>query len=510
MAAGKTTRTDPRMLVLAGALAAFLAPFLLYLDTLAPTVLFYDSGTLQTKAYVLGIGHPTGYPTFILLGKLFTYLPLGDPAYRVNLSSAVYAALSCLLVYLAALRLILQPRQQDTENGFPEESTADTVATVTPALLAALAFAAGPTLWSQAVVTEVYTLNALLIAATLYALLLWRDSGRSGHLLLAAFLTGLAMTAHMTSGVLLPAALLFVALVKRSVFRRPKLLFGTAGAFLLGLSPYLYLPLRASMDPPMNYGDASTLEGLRFLLTGGNFRGQMWAYSPAELPDRLGMYLELLLAQYTVPLLIVAGFGAVVLALGDRPALALLGAFTLLSLAYALEYSIDDIAVYFVPSYLVVALCLAVGLARLPDLVLKILRQPASLRLAALTLVLLPALALLVPHAANVRAYADRSDDLEARRLVEDVAREAEPGSTIFGGRSLAALQYMQIVEGRRQDLRPITVLKENIFERLDAARKRGPVYLIQTDATYTTALQSAGYRLTPVAKNLYEVSPTK
>ena len=74
------------------ALAAFLVPLLLYLDTLAPTVLTYDSGMLQTKAYTLGIGHPTGYPTFILLGKLFTYLPFGDVAYRVNLSSAVYAA----------------------------------------------------------------------------------------------------------------------------------------------------------------------------------------------------------------------------------------------------------------------------------------------------------------------------------------------------------------------------------------------------------------------------------
>ncbi|MDQ3856168.1 MAG: DUF2723 domain-containing protein, partial [Chloroflexota bacterium] len=66
--------------------------FLLYLSTLAPTVLDRDPGRFQARAYVLGIGHPTGYPTYIMLGKLFTYLPVGDVAFRVNLSSAVYGA----------------------------------------------------------------------------------------------------------------------------------------------------------------------------------------------------------------------------------------------------------------------------------------------------------------------------------------------------------------------------------------------------------------------------------
>ncbi|MBA2440882.1 MAG: DUF2723 domain-containing protein, partial [Rubrobacter sp.] len=82
------------------------ASFVVYLLTLAPSVLPYDSGMFQARAHVLGIGHPTGYPTYIMLGKLFTYLPFGDVAYRVNLSSAVYGALAAPVVYLAALRLV--------------------------------------------------------------------------------------------------------------------------------------------------------------------------------------------------------------------------------------------------------------------------------------------------------------------------------------------------------------------------------------------------------------------
>ena len=75
--------------------------FVLYLKTLAPTVLPYDSpnlldaAMLQMQVCVLGITHPTGYPTYLMLSHLLTYLPFGDTcAYRANLASAFYAALA--------------------------------------------------------------------------------------------------------------------------------------------------------------------------------------------------------------------------------------------------------------------------------------------------------------------------------------------------------------------------------------------------------------------------------
>src|SRR3712207_2488461 len=83
----------------------------LYVRTLAPTVLgfeppeVFDSAMLQAAVYVLGIGHPTGYPTYMMLTHLFTYLPVGDVAYRVNLASAVYGAAAVIVVYAVGLRL---------------------------------------------------------------------------------------------------------------------------------------------------------------------------------------------------------------------------------------------------------------------------------------------------------------------------------------------------------------------------------------------------------------------
>src|SRR5215210_1795093 len=95
--------------LLGGALAILVGA--LYAGTLAPTVLPYgtpdtlDSPMLQAEASVLGIGHPTGYPTYMMLTHLFTYLPLGDLAYSINVASAVYGVAAVVVVYLAVLRL---------------------------------------------------------------------------------------------------------------------------------------------------------------------------------------------------------------------------------------------------------------------------------------------------------------------------------------------------------------------------------------------------------------------
>src|SRR5918994_5356975 len=126
--------------LLGGAVAIFVG--ILYIGTLAPTVLPYgapdtlDSPMLQTEVTVLGVGHPTGYPTYMMLTHLFTYLPIGDPAYRVNLASAAYGAAAVFVVYLAGLRLVRRP---------------------VAAAGGALGFGRPGAVWGPAVITEGYT-----------------------------------------------------------------------------------------------------------------------------------------------------------------------------------------------------------------------------------------------------------------------------------------------------------------------------------------------------------------
>ena len=91
----RLSRTDILTALLIG-----IAAFGLYIRTLAPSLLWGDSAEFQTLSYTLGMTHPSGYMTQIMVGKLFTYLPFGNIAYRVNLMSAFFGALAVAEVYL--------------------------------------------------------------------------------------------------------------------------------------------------------------------------------------------------------------------------------------------------------------------------------------------------------------------------------------------------------------------------------------------------------------------------
>jgi hypothetical protein len=486
----------------------------LYLMTLAPTVLYYklpflrDSAVLQAKIAVLGIPDYTGYPTYVMLGKLFTFLPVGDVAYRVNLASAVYAALAVVVVYIVGVQL-----------------TGRAVA----AAAGAIAFAVSRLFWSQAIVAEVYTLNALFVALILFVLFLWRERRRDRYLLLAAFLMGLSLTHHLTSGLLLPAGLVFVFMVERRKLLDRKLVLKGVGLFLLGLLPYAYLPIRASMDylpegwiwgqPLIREYPPNTLYGFYNLVSGGLWKERMWAFGLEELPGRFSMYLYYLYGeagQFSVPLVLVALGGFFYLIYRDRVAAALLGILYFGWLFYALEYDIEDIYYYFIPTYLVLCLWMAVGF----DALLKVAETP-TMRLPSLARTILsvaPSVVVLVLPLVGVgETYreVDRSQDYRGREIIEAVAEDVKPNATILHHRS--PLDYMILVEGRRRDVTLIPYLEDPEpppVERAVEAAKKGPVYVLfpgyETTPYYLGVEDSErryrelGYDLVAVDKDIY------
>lgn len=427
-------------LALAGVGVA-LVSLLLYVLTLAPGVMYYDrpifldSVMLQVQATVLGMTGPTGEPSWVMLTHLFTYLPFGDEAYRVNLASAVYAAVAVFEVFVAGYLLTKR---------------------VAAAAAAALAFGVSATFWSQAVIAEIYTLNALMIMLPIIALLLWRDRreepNSDRYLLLSAFLMGFALTNHMTSGLVMPAGFLFVFLLDRRKFLQWKLVLTGVVLFFLGLTPYAFLPIRASMDPAMNEADPTTWARFWEFVSGSDLHGVLGRYGPAELLGRLELYGGHLLNNYHWGLLVVVGMGAMGLILRDRSAAACLGLLYFGWLAHALEFGIYDTEVYFITTYLALALVMAAGFGFLleaaEDVISRLSEDRRSLANYGIVAVLL-----LVPLWGVWETYGenDMSNDYTGQRINNLIAEKTAPNSTILHHRG--SVWYLTLVEGRREDL---------------------------------------------------------
>ncbi len=508
-------------MVLLGSGISLLA-FVLYVNTLAPTVLPYelpelaDAAMLQMQVCVLGITHPTGYPTYVMLSHLFTYLPVGDCAYRANLASAAYAALAVSAVYAASLLL-----------------TKRSVA----AAVGALAFGLGTIFWSQAVIAEVYTANAFFVALCLVALLLWRNRRRDGYLLLSALCIGLAMTNHMTSGLLLPAGFLFVAVVDRRKLVDAKLVLKGAGAFLLGLTPYLYLPIRSSTSAPMVANNPDNLERFLYVVGGGDLRGGFFAFGPAELPGRLAFYSHHLLENFNWGLLAAGMVGFAAMLLWDRAGAMLTGFLFVGWGFHAIENDIVDVQLYFIPTYLVLSLWISFGLGVLLEEVEVIVARSSRIMRAVVLGALSVALVLL-PLAGVGEAYAanDMSGDYRGRVINDTVAENAAQGATILHLRS--SLWYMVLVEERRQDLTLVDPFQgykdgryndvvwpddvddtQTMYRRYgtddktgvtaaEKAAERGPVYVLAHENISGQPFHDAGFGTIRVEGPLYELVP--
>lgn len=506
--------------ILAGTVVALLV-FALYVSTLAPTVLYYDrpllldSAMLQVQAIVLGIAGGTGSPSWVMLTHLFTYLPIGDPAYRTNLASAAYAAAAVLMVYITGLLLSRR---------------------VLTAAVGALAFGLSHTFWSVAVVAEVYGLNALLITLPIISLLVWQRNRRDRYLLLAVFLMGFALTNHLTSGLVLPGGVLFVLLVDWRKLVDWRLVLKGAGLFALGLLPYLYLPIRASMNPPLDEWHPTNWHRFWALVSGGTLQNEMFAFGPAQLPDRFMIYGEHLFQNYNWVLVMVGLTGAMLLMFKDRA----VGLFTLFLFAgwlfYAAEYDIFDVSIYFIPTYIILALWISVGLGA----VMEALEDAAGRRLGEslqrTALFTASILLMLVPFIGVWNTYKedDMSDAYRGRDTIEAVVEKAKPNATILHHRS--ELWYMVLVEKKRRDLTIVdpwfpgrqryadivwpddtnyvtTNLRygtndyTGVSTAFEAAEK-GPVYILNEDSAAPQNFYAAGFQTRHVGGDLFELIP--
>src|SRR5437868_2149307 len=278
---------DYRPSYLAGGIVS-LCVLALYLITLAPSTAMWDTSEYIAAAYTLGLPHPPGNPLFVLIGRVFTIIPLFGPnvATSINVLAALCSAVSAGMWFLITERVLV--------GWFPERWQRITGGTL-PAVIGATAF----TVWNQSVVNEkVYTVSLVGIAIISWLMIRWSDEpdGRKADriLVLVAYILGLGYANHMGGMLAAPAAAVAVLVRRPRTLIRWRLILACIGALFFGITPFAIQPIRAAWNPPLNEGEPTACRnGLHFSCTFSkrtydafmyNFnRGQ---YGKPELSDR--------------------------------------------------------------------------------------------------------------------------------------------------------------------------------------------------------------------------------
>ena len=227
-----------------------LVVFALYAVTLAPTTQFWDTSEYIATGHILGIPHPPGNPLFVLLARTWEILlaPFGlSVATRINLFSAFMGATAHALWFLLVHHVLRY---------FSSDRTVRLAGAFAAVLVSATAF----TVWNQSNVNEkVYTVSLATIALLSWLLFRWQENlgkGKDDNLLvLMMFILALSVGNHLMAFLAAPAMLVFVLLVKPSTLLNWRLYVAGVIAGVLGLSVYLFLPLRAGLDPVINEAD---------------------------------------------------------------------------------------------------------------------------------------------------------------------------------------------------------------------------------------------------------------
>ena len=425
------------------ALAAFSLPFIVYIFTLAPTVYNLDSAELTTAAATGGLMRSTGYPLYLTLGSLWSKIPLGDVGYRMNLFSAFTGALTIFFADRTLRKLGV--------SGWASAGALGLLAT-------------GVIFWGMSLIAEVYTLHTALMAALIYALVCWQAQPSPLRIALVGLVAGMSLAHHAASVLLIPGALFYLLSAHRRQLFAIKMLGAALFGLLLGLSFYLYLPIRYAAQPAFNYAgtfDASlvfhpvnlqSLSGLWWLATGSTFAGQMLAYRGTELWGETWRFIQQLSGAFFAIGIGPGLLGMLTIFKRDWRTAVMLALMFAFSAGFFIDYRVIDKNTMFLPAYLVFALWVGYGYQEALDWLKKINLSQMPLRGSVILQTAMAAVVLL-SLGWNWRLV-DLSDDWSGRERGEAILSRVQTGALVIGWwDTVPVIQYLQLVEGQRPDV---------------------------------------------------------
>jgi hypothetical protein len=422
----------------------FVAALALYVVTCAPDILMGDNGVPQlrvpafppTPAKAMRDNLVQVHPLYLGLAKVFTWLPVGNLAYRVTLASAWFGAMAVANIFVA-VRVLTGSRWA--------------------ALIGALSAALGHTFWQHCVLAEVLSLVAACLTAELLAFVLFARTGRVGCFLLAGLINGLSISNHLLGALAIPVYVVLIALWWVRGLVRGVHILGWMGFWLLGASIYLYVVLQAMLET-----------GQVVLMIRSATTGTWPATNVGVSLSTLGRVVAYLLMEYPTLLILLAvpAIWMRPLQSGDRAIKWAVAGVAAVQFLFAARYPIMDQYTYFVPFYACMAILIGLG-ARV------LIRQWPWTRWAGCGLAVLPVMVyVFLPSLVRQTGYNPFTRELAyrdpykyfltpwqqwntgARRYAEEAFQILPKDAIFFADPTPAvALLYLQKIEGKRQDV---------------------------------------------------------
>lgn len=447
------------------ALLATAALLALYGLTLAPSVSFWDSGEFIAASHTLAVPHPPGTPLYILFGRIFSLLPLFEVPVRVNLLSAVPAALASLFLYLSLLSI-----GRRFAGDYEKEDGPDRWRLRAGAAAGALFAGLGSTGWTNATEAEVYALSLFVIAVGLWLILRWdlRGGAAVGRrpLLLVAYILSLSIGIHLGTYLALPAFTLFVLLVDRRAFLDSRFLALLGFFTLLGLTVHFYLPVRSHLNPSIDEANPETRQAFLDFLLRKQYKPNNPLVRQASWDFQFGMYWEYFKEQYGRWLTLLGLVGAGYHFRRERTTFALYGLLFLITSFFLVFYmnftdhEVRERDYFFAPSFFFWGGWMGLGVTALLGAWrgaarrLSLPEKPAVLAGGALLLVLPVAVGAMHFHSH------DRRGNLVAHDYAWNILTSLDKDAVLFtnGDNDTFPLWYLQEVEGVRKDVRVVNL----------------------------------------------------
>lgn len=392
-------------------LIVFILVFGIYIRSLAPSILPGDPAEFIIVSYVLGIPHSTGYPLYTWIGHLFTYIPIGSIAYRVNLMSAFFGAATVSLIYFIVLKIL-------------SKITSNLSITIIRfiSIITAISLAFSKIFWFQSEIAEVYVFNAFFIALMILILLKWSENKEIKLLYLFSLIYGLSSGAHMSNIFLAPAFIIFIFMNDRSVFLEKKNLFLFIFLFSIGISQFIYLFIRSYQYPEFNHFRGSlNLTGLWNIATAKEFSSMPFSIPSSQFYSRFLMFIDFLKGNFFTPSLIIGLIGIWKLFKKDIKTFLLLFLMFLVYMIFYIPYGTAgiDLETMFVPSFLLFSIFIGIGIFAILNFIKSKLNLPikgGTLQLKNIAFLFMVFSIIIIPSA----LYSINYDKIDQYKNIDD------------------------------------------------------------------------------------------